>query len=459
MSHKTIEDVPFNKFHLRMFGVTSGSAFIDGYAIGIIAIAMAVFETEFQMSALMMGLMASSLFIGMFFGGAIFGYVTDIIGRKKMFILDTIIILITSILMFFVTEALQLVVLRIILGIAVGADYPIAGSLMGEFSPKKRRGAILGGMIGLWFVGYALSYVVGYLMLPIGDDSWRWMLISVALPAIILLIARIGMPESPLWLASKGRMKEAQETIKKFLGEGVSLPKEATVPKKKTSYIDIFKNGYGRRTVFLSLFWCLQVAPLFAIGLFIPQILAGFGAVDDAEFLGSAVINVLYLLGILPALYAIEKWGRRPVLTYPFLISGICIAVLGIMANYAFPFVLVLTIFVIYGIFNTGMQTLQWIYPNELFPTNIRATAFGFASGFSRVGAASSTFVFPLILDTFGLQATLFFCAGLYFIGWIISLTMAPETKNMTLEESSSVNINSDETSIYTQAKETNMKN
>jgi putative MFS transporter len=376
----------------------------------------------------------------MFFGGVVGGYLTDLIGRKKMFILDLVIFVIASVLQYFVNDSTELIILRFILGVAVGADYPIAGTYMAEFAPKKNRGALLGGLIALWYVGYGVSYLAGYLMLPIGDDSWRWMLVSSAVPAIIILLSRLNMPESPLWLASKGKEKEANEIIQRIFGKNVVLS-EKLDSKEKTSFSDMFKNGYGKWTIFIALFWTLQVAPSFAIATYIPNVLGLFGFADgNMEYLGSAIMSLFYIVGLLPAIYLVEKIGRRPVLVWPFLISAIILVVLGITSSWHMSFVLTISLFVLYGIFNTGMSILQWIYPNELYPTKIRGTAMGFGTGVSRIGSSLSTLLFPIVLSKYGLDVTLYICAALFFAGFLISLLMAPETKNMSLAETSALN-------------------
>jgi putative MFS transporter len=378
--------------------------------------------------------------VGMFFGGVVGGYLTDIIGRKKMFILDLVIFVIASVLQYFATDPIQLIILRFILGVAVGADYPIAGTFMAEFAPKKNRGGLLGGLVALWYVGYGVSYLAGYLMLPLGADGWRWMLASSAVPAIIILLARLNMPESPLWLASKGKEKEANEIVQRIFGKNVVLS-EKLESKEKTSFSAIFKNGYGKWTIFIALFWTLQVAPSFAIATYIPEVLGQFGFADgNMEYLGSAIMSLFYIVGLLPAIYLVEKVGRRPVLVWPFLISAILLVVLGITSNWHWSFVYTISLFVLYGIFNTGMGILQWIYPNELFPTKIRGTAMGFGTGVSRIGSSLSTFLFPMVLSKYGLDVTLYICAALFFIGFLVSLAMAPETRNMSLAEASALN-------------------
>jgi putative MFS transporter len=437
---RTMEEMPLSRFHFKMFTYSSGSAFLDGYIIGIIGVALSVIKTQFDISLTIMGLLGTATLVGMFFGGLIGGHLTYLIGRKKMFLIDMLVMLVVSVLQFFVNDPVQLVILRFILGIAVGADYPIAGALMAEFSPKKNRGGLLGGINSLWYVGYASSFLVGYFMLSIGDTSWRWMLASSAVPVFLLLIARLNMPESPRWLASKGREKEANAIIQKIFGDHVIMSAEP-VTKVKTTFLDIFRNGNGKWTIFVSVFWSLQLIPTFGIGTYIPEILAQFGfANGKVEYLGAAILNIIYLAGLIPFLYLVEKWGRRPTLIWPFFISSISLFILGATSGLKMSFVFVFALFVIYGIFNNAMGMHEWIYPNELFPTHIRGTAVGFSTAITRAASATSTFLFPTIMANYGLAVTLYICGALFFIGFLVSIFMAPETKNMSLTESSSIN-------------------
>lgn len=438
----TMEEMPLSGFHYKVFAYASGSTFIDGYIIGIISIALSVMQSQFDMSLTMTGLVGMATLAGMFIGGVIGGYLTDIIGRKTMFIIDMLVMGTVSILQFFITDPMQLVILRFILGIAVGADYPIAGALMAEFSPKKNRGALLGGLNAFWYVGYAGSYLVGYLMLSLGDTSWRWMLASSALPVVLILVSRLNMPESPRWLANKGREKEANAIVQKIFGDHVIMSDEPE-NKEKTSFLDMFRNGYGKWIFFVSAFWSLLVIPSFGIGTYYPQILEQFGfANGKMEYLGAAIINMVYLASLLPALSIIERYGRRPTLIWPFLVTAITLIILGVTSGANMSFASILVLFIIYGVFNTAMGAHCWIYPNELFPTHIRGTAMGFVTGVSRIASSVGTFLFPIIMATYGLTVTLYICGTLLFIAFLITLFMAPETKGLTLAEASSISTN-----------------
>ncbi|MED4286872.1 MFS transporter [Priestia megaterium] len=439
---RTMEEMPLSKFHYKMFAYASGSTFLDGYIIGIVAIALSVMHTQLNMSVTMMGLIGAATLAGMLFGGVIGGYLTDIIGRKKMFIIDMLVMAIVSILQFYVNDPVQLVALRFILGIAVGADYPIAGALMTEFAPTKNRGALLGGLNGLWYVGYAVSFLVGFLLLSLGDNSWRWMLASSAVPVILMLVSRLNMPESPRWLASKGREEEANAIVQKIFGDNVIMSSDKeTETQEKTSFLDMFRNGYGKLIFFVTAFYSLQVLPLYGINTYIPEILGQFGFADGTrEYLGSAVINLIYLIGLFPALYLVDKFGRRPTLYWSFLICSISLFVLGATSEMNMPFIFILALFVIYGSVNTGMGAHCWIYPNELFPTHIRGTAGGFTTGVARIASSVGTFLSPAIMASYGLATTLYICGAVLFIGFLVSLFMAPETKDMSLSQASSIN-------------------
>ncbi len=437
---QTMEEMPFQRFHMKIFAYSSGSTFVDGYSLGIIAIALSIMQNNsFEMSVTVVGLLGTATLAGMVIGGAVGGYFTDKIGRKKMFIIDMLVLAIVTALQFFATDPTQLIILRFVIGIALGTDYPIAGSLMSEFSPQKNRGALLGGINGFWFVGYAVSFLVGYLLIPLGDESWRWMLLSGAFPIVLLLLARLNMPESPHWLLQQGRKEEANKIVQDVFGKNVVVSQEGT-KHKKTNFLDIFRHGQGKWTFFVSTFWSLQVMTTFAIGTYIPSILSEFGFQNGSqEYLGSAIINIFYLIGVLPALYLVEKFGRRPTLIWPFLVSTIALFALGLASGLHASFTIILLLFIVYGIFNTAMGCHQWIYPYELFPTNIRGTGGGFTTTISRIASAISTFFFPAILANFGLSVTMYIAATLLLIGFIISAIMAPETKNMNLEQAGSI--------------------
>lgn len=144
------------------------------------------------------GFVGAAALVGLFVGGLGFGRLTDVIGRKLMYTLDLGALLIGSVLCLFVQEGWQLIALRFVLGIAIGADYPIATAMLSEWLPRKERGRCMGMLMAWWFIGACVASALGFLMMQtMGDDAWRWVLASAALPTMVIMIARHGTPESP----------------------------------------------------------------------------------------------------------------------------------------------------------------------------------------------------------------------------------------------------------------------
>jgi putative MFS transporter len=426
--HVMLDEAPATAFHRRLTLLTGGGPFCDGYILGIIAIALAVLSPQLRLNAVWDGLIGSSALIGIFFGGIVFGYVTDLVGRRLMYTIDLVIFVVGSILQAVVQDAWQLFVLRLIMGMAIGADYPIATALLAEFTPKRLRGPLLATLVGGWWVGYAVSFVVGYILLKAGV-SWRVMLASSLVPAALVLLLRIGTPESPRWLLSKGRRAEAVAVAKKYVG-ATDIEDEAA---PQTDYFRIFRGGYLRRTIFVSLFWICQTLPGFAIYTFDPQLMASIKMSDP--YLGTVIISVVSLVGVAPAIFLVNSWGRRPVLIWPFLLCGLALLALGVFAG--MPPLLAALLFVVFSILSAGSSVLQYVYPNELFPTEVRATGVGFATAMSRIGASIGTFLLPVMLSAWGITPSMIVFAAVCGLGLVISLLWAPETKGMSLLDAS----------------------
>jgi len=426
----TIDDAPFTAFHRRLVIYGCGGPFCDGYILGIIAIALSPLSDEIGLSSSWQGLIAAAALIGMFVGGALFGFLTDLIGRRTMYTLDLLVFVFASAAQFWVHDAWSLLVLRFTLGVAIGADYPIASALIAELSPRRHRGGVLAGMIGAWWAGYTVSFLVGYALSSDYGPAWRWMLASSAIPAAVILLLRQGTPESPRWLASKGRIAEAEEVVRRHLGKDYQI--EPTAPIQ-TDYRRIFDAHYGLRTAFVCLFWSCQIIPTFGIYTFAPQLLRALGSSNPT--LGTAVVSLFFLAGVIPAAVLVERFGRRPLLIIPFAITAATLIALAVVPPTS-RWLITLN-FVVFAVFNSGSSVLQWIYPAELFPTEVRATALGFATAVSRIGAAVGTFLVPVALTALGVNYLMLIFAGVCLVGLVVSWRYAPETRGLALDEAS----------------------
>jgi putative MFS transporter len=434
MASTIIDDARLTGFHQRLTLYSAGGPFLDGYILSIIGIALVQVTPQLHVSPVWAGLIGASALMGVFVGGLIFGYITDVIGRQLMYTVDLIAIIVCSVLQFFAVNVVELFVLRLIIGIAVGADYPIATALLAEFAPRRQRGPMLGVLVVMWFVGATVAYFVGNALLAVGPSGWRWMLLSPAFPALAVVLMRLGTPESARWLLNKGRVDEAREVLKRVYGphaDVTDVPTEA----EPTRFSRIWQGGYLLRTAYVGIFWTCAIVPLFAIYAFGPEILGAFKLTGSQANIGSALISLLFLIGCVLALPAVNILGRRPMIIWTFFFSALGLLVLGLWPTA--PVAVIALAFVVYAVFIGGPQIMEWVYPNELFPTDVRATAVGVGTALSRIGAAIGTFIEPIALDRIGIGVTMLIAAAITFAGFGASLAWAPETKGKTLAEAS----------------------
>ncbi len=431
---KHFEDLALTPFVRKVTFFSSGGAFLDGYVLSIIGVALVQLTLVLNLDAAWTAIIGTAAFAGIFAGTILGGYLTDIIGRKRMFTLDVIAIGILSILCMFMDSAIQLVILRFLIGFFVGADYPIATSLIAEYTPKHHRAKTMGTVAAAWYLGATAAAVVGYLLYSV-DWGWAWMLGSAVIPSVILLIGRHGIPESPMWLARKGRLGEAQEVVYTVFGSDVIFDYEEPSDVRIST---LFKKGYLGRVIFMGVFILCQVVPMYAIYTFGPSIMNLFGLNQGHDsILGEAVISLIFLIGTIPAMHWLNKFGRRKTVLVSLACMGAGLLILGIWPDA--PVWIVLFAFSLYAFFSGAPGILQWLYPNELFPTEIRATAVGVAIGFSRIGTIISTSMLPWCLAEFGIGPTMLAGAGLVVIALIASIAFAPETLGKTLKETSAL--------------------
>ncbi|ABB11487.1 MFS transporter [Burkholderia sp. Ac-20384] len=439
-NHMSIEDVPLNGFHQLLTIRSGGGWLMDGYVLSIIGVAMVQFSDALGLTGFWQGMVAASALIGIFFGGFIGGWLSDRLGRKKPYFFGPVIFFACSLAQLWVHSGEALFVLRFLIGIGVGIEYPVAGSLLVEFMPRKYRGPRLAMLTIIWFFGAALAYIVGNIILGSGGpDAWRWVLASPAVIGLALFVVRIGTPESPRWLLSKGRVAEADDVIRTVYGPSFSvknLPEEQT--EKKISLWALLHSGYGKRMLFVSVFWSCSVIPVFAVYSFAPRVLEALHLTGKWESFGSVAITLLFVVGCIIATWIINELGRRAMVIHSFLWSGL--ALLGLGACSGGSAVLILVLFGAYAVLIGGAQVLQLVYPNEIFPTDIRAFAVGMGASLSRIGAAVGTWLVPIALQTVGIGNTMYAAAAVSFVGLIASLALAPETRSLSLQEAASLN-------------------
>ncbi|MCL1841085.1 MAG: MFS transporter [Propionibacteriaceae bacterium] len=423
-----------NYFLKKIGFFSSGGSFMDGYVLSIVGVALGGMTTALKLSARDAALIGAASLAGIFFGSLLGGRVTDSLGRRVMFLVDVSAIGIISLASAFVGHAGELVVLRLLLGLFIGADYPIATSLIAEFTPRKQRAIGMGIVSAAWYLGATAAAVVGFVLYTT-PNGWRWMLGSAIVPCVVLFIGRHDIPESPRWLAQRGRLDEARRVVGRVFGDQVDLDDEQPV---RLGFRPVFRRGYLGRIVYLGVLILCQVVPMYAMYTFGPSIVAAFGLGQGRDsVLGETLVSLFFLIGSVPAMFWLNSMGRRPLLIGSLALMAVGLLIPGVAP--AAPIGVIIAAFAVYAFFSGGPGILQWLYPNELFPTPVRATAVGVAIAISRIGVVISTYAMPLFLSAHGVGPTMLIGCGLIVVALVMSVAMAPETRGLSLSQASSL--------------------
>ncbi|MCP3424709.1 MFS transporter [Rothia sp. AR01] len=428
------EDAPTSKFHLRVAIAGTGGQFSDGVVLGITGIVLASATTALQLTPLEIGLLGAASLIGLFIGAIFTGPIADRFGRQAIFRWDMLIFAVLSAAQFMVQEAWQLLALRLLIGLTLGADYVVSKSMVTEHSPRRIRGRLLSFMAVAWATGYAMAYLIGFLISGTGPDAWRTMLLISALPALVVLLFRVTIPESPLWLVEHGHTERAAQVVREHAGPGVVPPAPIGLGSSKQSKMSLlFSPKYRRRTAIGAIFYVCQVIPYFALGTFAPQVMQALGV--ESKLAAGAVYNVFLLVGAVVGMLIVDRISRRTFLIGSFFAGALALTCLIVFSSMS-PIISVI-LFACFALILSAAANLEFVYPPELFNTEVRASGVGVATAASRLGSAGSTFLLPLVVAGYGINTALAACVVVLIIGGLACWAIAPETRNRTLSATS----------------------
>ena len=425
------------RFMWRLLAVLIGGMLLDGYILGVIGPVTTPMKNDLGMSTWELGLVTSAALFGILIGSPLGGWAGDKWGRKPLFMIDMALFLIASLLQFFVGAAVffvdsawQLFLVRLLMGVAIGAEYSVGWPLMSEFAPAKLRGRLMATTVLAWYGGFMIGYAVAYL-LELQHVPWRIVLGSSTIIALVLLIARIGLPESPRWLWTERRFDEAHAIAHKYLVDSHEMTDVEHEDAHTGGFGMLFSKQYWRMTVFVSWFWFCNVLPYFAIATFAADVLEKYGL--DSGLAGGVGMTMVAVIGVAVTCTFIDKAGRRVFTVPQQWIITVVFLIIGLWSGA--PPIVVLALFLVFSFLNAMNGALTSIYPGEVFPTEVRGLGTGFAAAVSRIGAGLGTFLLPITIEKFGVSWTILGMAVIVFTGALVSQLWAPETKGMSLSE------------------------
>ena len=429
-----LDRLPFTREHGRLV-VGSGLGWaLDAMDVGLISFVMAslLAQEQWGITRTELSLLGSIGFVGMALGATLGGLLADRFGRRQVFAVTLLVFGLATGAAALSWSVGALLVFRFLIGLGLGAELPVASTLVSEFAPARLRGRVVVGLEAFWAVGWTLAALIGYLVVPNSDSGWRWALALGAVPALYAVVVRWGLPESVRFLELRGRVDEAETVVRRF--ERAAGVEPAPSPVAEPQAVPGPGALWGRDTrVHTAALWAVWFCINFAYyGAFIwlPSLLfaSGFSLVRSFEY--TLYITLAQLPGYAVAAYLIEKWGRRPTLAVFLLGSAVGAGMFSAAAGDS----AVLITGMVLSFFNLGAWGALYAVTPEVYPTALRATGAGAAAGFGRIASILAPLCVPPLLDLGG-SGLVFGTFAAFFVVAAAAALGLPERRGQSLEE------------------------
>jgi putative MFS transporter len=445
-----LDESPLNKIQRWLWILSTGGTLLDGYAIFVLGVAMPIIIAQFHIQPGVVGLIGASLVFGAVIGAGVGGPMADHLGRKKLMLADMVIIGAGASMSALASGPPMLFTGQLLVGIGVGIDFPVSSSYVSEILPKANRARMMVATIACQSVGMLLAAGITLILLRTGNaQAWRLFLATESAVALLFFFLRLSAPESPHWLMSRGKFAEAAHVFIRIIpAQRQAVLKLACNHEELTTHATqvsgglpiLFSRRYRARTALVTIPWFLMDIATYGVGLFTPTILGaieisrrtgGLNAHDFGLAEGSAIIDLFLLIGFLLGVWLVPRFGRIRMQAIGFagMAVGMLVLVTAVgLTNSTLHIPLVFAGFMLFNLLmNAGPNSTTFTLAPTLFPTQLRATAGGFAAGVAKLGATFGVFLLPILKQKFGVPIVLGIISAVSLLGLIVTLILKRE--------------------------------
>ncbi len=436
-------------YFIATVAATGGLLF--GFDTGVINVALPSLREQFNPSSETEGLIVSAVLFGGMVGPFVSGPLTDILGRKKINVIAALIFVLGSIITAIAPSVMYLIIGRLFLGLAIGIVASTVPLYLAEIAPANQRGKLVTFFQLAITLGILLSYVVGYFFE--GEaDAWRSMFWTGFVPAIILMLGMLFVPESPRWLIGKGREEEAMSVLKRLREDSIAEQEMKDIKQ----LIEDEKHNKGNWKMLFSK--RLRIPLLIGVGIFFIQQFSGINAIiyfstdifkkifpDGSDaVLATVGVGVINSCATILAIMILDKFGRKQILYTGLIGTAVCLATVGLafymkdsLGAEIQKIMLIGGVYLYIIFFAISLGPLGWILISEIYPLKIRGFASSMGSFNHWIFDACVAYSFPVLAATnLGTNGGIF---GIYMTVVLLGLLFAKyvvfETKGLTLEE------------------------
>jgi MFS family permease len=433
-----LDNAGISRHHWKIFLISGMGFFTDAYDLFIIGVVMVLIRPVWHVGRFEEGLVESSALLASAFGAILFGRLADMLGRKRIYGLEVLMLAAGALGCAFASNIWWLIGLRFLLGIGIGGDYPVSATIMAEYAGKNSRGLLVTLVFTMQAVGLILGPLFASALLTTSlshDLIWRVLLGLGAVPALGVYWSRRNLKETPRFLAATGKVEDSN---------GRLVNARFARPAPSYSFWDGFRRLVNdkvllRRLIGASAAWFLMDAAYYGNTVSSPLVLSVLHGDHTLlrKTLTQLVVFVVFAApGYAMAVLFMDRLGRKAIQLLGFAMMTVTFGLLAFIPNLAqmtVPFI------VIYGIsfFFTefGPNATTFVYPSEIFPVRVRTTGHGISAATGKLGGFLGVFLFPFLMHWKGLLGAEAIAALASLIGFFVTAKLLPETKGKSLEE------------------------
>jgi putative MFS transporter len=446
-----LESVPFSRWHIRPRVIVGSATFFDAFDALQLASVLVVLRPLWGLTPTDIAALISVGYIGQFVGALLFGKLAEKYGRIPMVAAAVVLMSVMSLACAFTTTVMQLLVCRLIQGIGVGGEMPVAAAYINELSRAKGRGRFFLLYELIFPIGLLATGLMGALLVP--NFGWQSMFVVGGVPGLVIAVLMLRLPESPRWLIHKGRLKEAETVIAAIEASTekrdpppipAAPPAAAPAPPmaKKGGWGELLSSFYAGRTLTVWLLWASAYFVTNGLNNWMPTLYNAVYHLDPGLALWAApMTNAAQVMLLLVCIFVIDRIGRRNWVITGFLAGATMLLVLGLSGAGEVAQVMVLATLA-YGAIGS-INAVLYLYTPEIYPTRMRAAATGAATCWLRLASAAAPWVVGHILSSPDpadpiyaerIHIVFLIFAGVALIGALAATRML-ETRNRRLED------------------------
>lgn len=439
-----LDALPFTRAHARVLTGSGVGWALDAMDVGLVSFVLAALIAEWSLTGEQASWIASAGFVGMAIGASLGGLLADRFGRRSVFAVTLLVYGLATGASALVGGLAALIALRVVVGLGLGAELPVASTYVSELAPARMRGRVIVVLEAFWAVGWAAAALIGYVVIPNVEDGWRWAFALGAIPAVYALIVRWGLPESARWLERQGRHAEAEQVVATFESSAAiaapspqkaeSSPATAAPPAVAASAArrlsTLWSAEFRVRTAALWAVWFCVNFSYYGAFIWIPSILFAQGYDLVKSFGFTLIITLAQLPGYALAAWLIEVWGRRATLSVFLAGSAASALVFGTATSEG----VIIAAGMALSFFNLGAWGALYAATPENYPTSLRATGSGWAAGVGRIASIIAPLSVPWLLRVGG-TPLLFAVFGAFFVVAAVATWGLADRRGVALDD------------------------